>query len=86
MQNSMFFTFFVCDRKCPFWANLDQGVKIVSVRSNLVPTIIHGVFETGSGCGGLGYLFRGFLLVLVGFVLAVGLGARLLSYEILRLS
>ena len=85
MQNSMmFFTFFVCGRKCPFWANLDQGVKIVSVRSNLMPAIIHGVFGTGSG--GLGYLFRGFLLVLVGFVLAVGLGTRPLSYEILRLS
>ena len=33
MQNSlMLFTFFVFDRKCPFWANLVQKIKIVSLR------------------------------------------------------
>ena len=41
MQNSMIlFTFFVFDRKCPFWANLVQIVNIVSLRWNLIPRLI----------------------------------------------
>ena len=73
MQNSMmFFTFFVCGRKCPFWANLDQGVKIVSVRSNLMPTIIHGVFGTGSG--GFRLSFSGFFAGIGGVCFGGGTG------------
>ena len=34
MQNSMVvFTFFVLNRKHPFWANLVQNVKIVSLKA-----------------------------------------------------
>ena len=40
MQNSMMlFTFFVFEWKYPFWANLVQKVKIVSLRLNLVASI-----------------------------------------------
>ena len=41
MQNSMvMFIFFVFDWKYPFWANLVQKVKIISLSWNLVPTVI----------------------------------------------
>ena len=41
MQNSMvMFSFFVIDQKYPFWANLVQKVKIVSLSWNFVPTLI----------------------------------------------
>ena len=40
MQNSIVITFFVLDRKHPFWANLVQKIKIVSLSRNLVPRII----------------------------------------------
>ena len=34
MENSMMMlTFFVFDQKCPFWANLVQNVKIVSIKA-----------------------------------------------------
>ena len=40
MQNSvMLFAFFVFDWKYPFWANLVQKVKIISLSWNLVPTL-----------------------------------------------
>ena len=45
MQNSMvMFTPSVFDRKYPFWTNLVQKVKIVSLSWNLVPTIIFTMF------------------------------------------
>ena len=41
MQNSMVvFTFLVFDRKCSFWVNLVQKVRIISLSWNLVPTLI----------------------------------------------
>ena len=41
MQNSIVvFTFCVLDRKYPFWANLFQKIKIVSLSSNFVPRLI----------------------------------------------
>ena len=41
MQNSMMlFTFFVFDRKYPFWANLVQNVKIISLSWKLVSRLI----------------------------------------------
>ena len=41
MQISMeMFTFFLSDQKCPFWKNLVQNVKIVSLRLNLLTSII----------------------------------------------
>ena len=41
MQNSMIlFTFFVFEWKCPFWANLVQKIKIVTLCWNLVPRLI----------------------------------------------
>ena len=41
MQNSMMlFTFFVFEWKCPFWANLVQKIKIVTLCWNLVPRLI----------------------------------------------
>ena len=41
MQNAMvIFTFSVFDRKYPFWANLVQKVKIISLSWNLVPRLI----------------------------------------------
>ena len=41
MLNSMIiFTFSVFDRKYPFWANLVQKVKIISLSWNLVPRLI----------------------------------------------
>ena len=41
MQNSMvMFSFFVFDRKYPFWANLFQKVKIISWSWNLVARLI----------------------------------------------
>ena len=41
IQNSMvLFTFFVFDRKYSFWPNLVQIVNIVSLRWNLIPTIM----------------------------------------------
>ena len=41
MQNSMIlFTFFVLERKYPFWANLFQKIKIVTLSWNLAPTLI----------------------------------------------
>ena len=41
MQNSMVvFTFLVFDQKCPFWVNLVQKVRIISLSWNLVPTLI----------------------------------------------
>ena len=40
MQNSMMlFTFFVFDWKCPFWTNLVQKIKNVSLRWNLMPRL-----------------------------------------------
>ena len=39
----------VLDGKPPFWANLVQNIKIVSLSSsNVVPTIIEMIFESGS--------------------------------------
>ena len=60
MQNSMaVFTFFVFDQKCLFWANLVHTVKIVSLRLNLVASLIRicriqwccslFLFSTGNG-------------------------------------
>ena len=47
MQKSMvIFTFSVLDWKYLFLANLVQKIKIVSLGRNLVPTIIHKIFET----------------------------------------
>ena len=41
MQNSvMLLTFFVFDQKYPFWENLVQQMKIVSLRYNLIPRLI----------------------------------------------
>ena len=41
MQNSVVvFTFFVFDRKYPVWANLVQNVRIVSLRIDLVASLI----------------------------------------------
>ena len=41
MQNSMLiFTFSVFDRKFPFWANLVQKIKVISLSWNLVPRLI----------------------------------------------
>ena len=41
MQNSMVvFTFFVFNRKRPFWENLVQKIKIVSLGLNLVASLI----------------------------------------------
>ena len=41
MQNSMLmFSFSVLDQKDPFWANLFQKVKVVSLRWNLMPWLI----------------------------------------------
>ena len=41
IQNSMVvFTLSIFDQKYPFWANLVQKVKIISLSWNLVPTII----------------------------------------------
>ena len=41
MQNSVVvFSFSVLDRKNPFWANLVQKIKIVSLSWNLVPRLI----------------------------------------------
>ena len=41
MQNSIvMFTFSAFDRKYPFWANLDQKVKIISLMWNLIPPLI----------------------------------------------
>ena len=41
MQNSMMlFTFFVFEWKYPFWANLVQKIKIISLSWKLVPTLI----------------------------------------------
>ena len=34
------FTFFVFNRKYPFWANFVQKIKIVSLRWNLIPRLI----------------------------------------------
>ena len=36
----MLLTFFVFDRKWPFWANLVQNLKTVSLRWNLIPRLI----------------------------------------------
>ena len=36
----MLFTFFVFEWKCPFWANLVQKIKIVTLCWNLVPSLI----------------------------------------------
>ena len=41
LQNSTVMSpFLVFDRKCPFWANLVQNVKIVGLRLNLVASLI----------------------------------------------
>ena len=41
MQNSMVvFTFSLLERKQPFWVNLVRKIKIMSLRSNLVPRLI----------------------------------------------
>ena len=41
MQSSMgMFTFFFCGRKYPFWENLVQKIKIVSLRLNLISMLI----------------------------------------------
>ena len=41
IQNSMvIFTFSVFDWKYPFWANLVQKIKVISLSWNLVPTLI----------------------------------------------
>ena len=38
MQKSVaLFTFFILDRKQPFWTNLVQKIKIVSLRRNVAP-------------------------------------------------
>ena len=50
MQNSMVvFTFLVFDQKCLFWANLAQNVKIVSLRLNLVVSLIR-IFRIQRWC------------------------------------
>ena len=41
MQNSvMLFTFLIFDREYPFWTNLVQKIKIVSLRWKLIPSLI----------------------------------------------
>ena len=40
----MLLTFFVFDRKCPFWANLVQIANIASLRWNLIPTVSFIIF------------------------------------------
>ena len=41
MQNLMaVLRIFDFDQKCPFWANLVQNIKIVSLRLNLVDSLI----------------------------------------------
>ena len=39
-KSMMVFTFFVFDQKCPFWTNLFQNVKIISLSWNLVSRLI----------------------------------------------
>ena len=40
MNSIVMFTFSVLDRKYPFWPNLVQNIKIVSLSLNLVPRLI----------------------------------------------
>ena len=45
MRSSMVtFTFYIFDRKQSFWANLAPQIKIVSLKQNLVTTIIFMIF------------------------------------------
>ena len=39
-KSMVVFTFFVFDQKCPFWTNLFQNVKIISLSWNLVSRLI----------------------------------------------
>ena len=73
----------VLDGKPPFWANLVQNIKIVSLSSsNVVPTIIEMIFESGSSfhvewrtAGGVYFLFsRVFCYYWRSFGLAGGAG------------
>ena len=81
MQNSMvMFTFSVLDWKQPFWANLVQKKKFVSLDWNLVLTSSHKIFETNSSfhvkqrtMGKIQFLFfKSFLLALTKFLIWQG--------------
>ena len=43
------FTFFVFDRKYPFWINLIQKTKMISLSSDLVPKLIHKYTKANGG-------------------------------------